>query len=117
MSAVLKGASLAPGALAPGEIITVLGTGVQSAPTGLQIGPDGKLVTTINGAQLLINGAAVPPLHVSPDQLNAIVPFETATSGNANVQVVSYGQPSAAWDVPLAPAASQKARATRLYFQ
>jgi uncharacterized protein (TIGR03437 family) len=105
MSAVLNAASLTPGPIAPGEIITVFGTGVQSAPIGLQIGADGKLATTLNSTQLLIDGAAAPLLYVSPNQLNAIVPFEAATSGKANVQVVSYGQPAAAWDVPLAPAA------------
>jgi len=105
MSAVLNAASLAPGPLAPGEIVTVLGTGVGSAPTGLQIGPDGKLATTLNGVQLLIDGAAAPLLYVSPDQLNAIVPFAAATSGNATIQVISNGQQAASWDVPLAPSA------------
>jgi uncharacterized protein (TIGR03437 family) len=105
MSAVLNGASLAPGAVTPGEIITVLGTGVGSAPAGLQIGSNGKLATTLNGVQLLIDGAAAPLLYASPDQLNAIVPFEAATSGNATIQVISNGQQSAPWDVPLAPSA------------
>ena len=53
--------------------------------------------------QLLIDGVSAPLLYVSPDQLNAIVPFETATGGKATIQVISYGQPAAAWDVPLAP--------------
>jgi uncharacterized protein (TIGR03437 family) len=105
VSAVLNAASLAPGAIAPGEIITVLGTGVGSAPAGLQIGSNGKLATTLNDVQLLIDGAAAPLLYASPDQLNAIVPFEAATGGNATIQVISNGQQSAPWDVPLAPSA------------
>jgi uncharacterized protein (TIGR03437 family) len=78
---------------------------VAARPSAYKLVLMARLATTLNGTQLLIDGAAAPLLYVSPDQVNAIVPFETATSGNANVQVVSYGQQGAAWDVPLAPSA------------
>jgi uncharacterized protein (TIGR03437 family) len=105
MAAVLNGASLTCGCLAPGEIITVLGTAIGPSPTGLEIGADGKLATTLNGTQLLINGIPVPLLYASTGQLNAIVPYEVATGGNATIQVMSEGQVSGIWEVPLSPAA------------
>jgi hypothetical protein len=94
MAAVLNGASLTCGCLAPGEIVTVLGTAIGPSPTGLEIGADGKLATTLNGTQLLINGIPVPLLYASTGQLNAIVPYEVATGGNATIQVMSEGQVS-----------------------
>lgn len=103
IGAVLNGASLAPAALAPGEIATVLGSAVGPYPTALEIGKDGKLATTLNGAQLLINGVAAPLLYGATGQLNAIVPYEVGTNGNVTVQVVTGSQPSASWQVPLAP--------------
>ncbi len=105
MAAVLNGASVTCGCLAPGEIITVLGTAIGPSPTGLEIGADGKLATTLNGTQLLINGIPVPLLYASTGQLNAIVPHEVATGGNATIQVMSEGQVSGIWEVPMSPAA------------
>ena len=105
MAAVLNGASVTCGCLAPGEIVTVLGTAIGPSPTGLEIGADGKLATTLNGTQLLINGIPVPLLYASTGQLNAIVPHEVATGGNATIQVMSEGQVSGIWEVPMSPAA------------
>ncbi|MGA3042459.1 MAG: IPT/TIG domain-containing protein [Bryobacteraceae bacterium] len=105
MAGVVNGASLAPGAIAPGEIVTVTGTAIGPYPTSLQIGASGKIATALNGAQLFVDGIAAPLLYASTGQLNAIVPYEIETSGNATVQVKVNGQMAASWDVPLAPSA------------
>ena len=101
---ILNAASQAPGQLAPGEIFTIFGLGIGPAPTGLQFDPSGKVATSLNGTQVTVNDIPAPLLYASPGQLNAIVPYETATSGVARIRV-AYGQVSGAWDVPLAGAA------------
>ncbi len=106
LSSVVNAASLAPAALAPGELISVFGTGFGTAPAGPQVGANGNLATTLNAVQLLVNGTAAPLIYSSPNQLNAIVTFETGITGVASIQVTVAGQPTAEWQVPLAPAAA-----------
>lgn len=85
---VVNGASFQGGPLAPGELISIFGTGLGPAqPAGLQTTPDGHSVTTtLAGTQVLINSTAVPLTYVSATQVNAIAPFEMA--GTATAQVV-----------------------------
>lgn len=102
-TAILNAASQTPGTMAPGEIFTIFGIGIGPAPAGLQFDASGKVATTLNGAQVTVNGIAAPLVYASPGQLNGIVPYEIATSGVARIRV-TYGQVSGAWDVPLAGA-------------
>ena len=101
---ILNAASQAPGQLAPGEIFTIFGLGIGPAPTGLQFDPSGKVATSLNRTQVMVNDIPAPLLYASPGQLNAIVPYETGISGIARIRVTSAGQVSGAWDVPLAGA-------------
>jgi uncharacterized protein (TIGR03437 family) len=103
-TAIVSAASQAPGQMAPGEIFTIFGLGIGPAPTGVQLDASGKVATSLNGTQVTVNDVAAPLVYASPGQLNAIVPYETATSGEARIRV-TYGQASGAWDVPLAGAA------------
>jgi uncharacterized protein (TIGR03437 family) len=105
LSAVVNAASATPGAIAPGEIIGIFGTGIGSAPTGLALDASGKVSTNIGGTQVLVNGVPTPLIYVSDTQVNAIVPYEVGTTGTASVQVVSSGVPSGVWNIPLAAAA------------
>lgn len=104
-TAILNAASQTPGPLAPGEVFTVFGLGIGPAPTGMQLDATGKVATTLAGAQVTVNDVAAPLVYASPGQLNAIVPYETGTSGLARVRLTLLGQMSGAWDVPLAGAA------------
>ena len=104
-TAILNAASQTPGPLAPGEIFTIFGLGIGPAPTGMQLDTAGKVATTLSGTQVMVNDVAAPLVYASPGQLNAIVPYETATNGVARVRVTLLGQASGAWDVPLAGAA------------
>jgi uncharacterized protein (TIGR03437 family) len=89
LSAIVNSASERPGAIAPGEIITLFGGGVGPLPT-----------------QVLINGAAARVIYASGSQVNAVVPFALGTSGTATVQVVSNGVASATWEVPVTSTAA-----------
>lgn len=104
LGSVLNAASLLPATLAPGEIITVFGTGLGGAPAGLGT-TETLLPFSLSGSQLLIGGKAAPLLFSSAGQINAIVPFDVGKIGTTTLQVVSSGVESEAWDIPLSPAA------------
>jgi uncharacterized protein (TIGR03437 family) len=66
---VANAASFTAGAIAPGEIISILGT------------------FTVTNPQVLVNGVQATVLAATPTQLNVIVPFGLDTSGPAKIQV------------------------------
>ncbi len=72
---IVNSGSFAPitNSAAPGELVTIFGTGLASTTTTAQTLP---LSTNLGGVQLTINGTAAPLLYVSPTQINAVVPFE-----------------------------------------
>ena len=105
MSAIVSSASATPGAIAPGEIVSIFGTGIGGAPAGPQLDASGKVATSPSQTQVLIGGVAEPLIYASGSQTNAIVPFEVGTTGVAKVHVISSGSASATWDAPLAPGA------------
>jgi uncharacterized protein (TIGR03437 family) len=106
LAAIASAASETSGPIAPGEIISIFGLGIGPAPTGFTLDAAGKVATNLNGTRVLINGVAAPLIYASVGQINAIVPYEVGVSGTASIQVVSNGNPSATWGVPLAESAS-----------
>ena len=89
--------SPATASFAPGELLTLFGSGLASATLTTQ----GGLVfpTTLGGVQVLINGIAAPIYYVSPTQISVIVPYAldpTATPAVplAQIQVVNGGSKS-----------------------
>ena len=105
MAAIVNSGSAIPGSISPGELITIFGFALGGAPTGLQIGADGKVATNLSGTQVLINGIAAPLIYSSSEQVNAIVPYGVGTSGMATVQLIEGGIQAGAWGVPLTPSA------------
>jgi uncharacterized protein (TIGR03437 family) len=65
--------------VAPGEIITIFGSGLGPA-TGADAVLDsaGRIATSLAGATLTFDGIPAPLLYVQANQINAIVPFEVA---------------------------------------
>ena len=105
LGAIVNAGSMRSGAIAPGEIIAVIGSGIGPAPTGLQLDSNGKVRTSLGDTQLLINGIPAPLTYASVGQLNAVVPYEVGTSGTATIQVVSNSLMSDTWEIPLAASA------------
>lgn len=105
MAHVVDGASFAPAAVAPGELISIFGMSLGAAPAGFTVDAKGNLPTTTGATQVLLNGKPAPLLYVSANQINAIVPYEVGASGTATIQVVSNGLPSATWGIPVAASA------------
>jgi uncharacterized protein (TIGR03437 family) len=105
LSSVVNAASATEGAIAPGEIISIFGTGIGPTPTGLTLDASGNVATNITGTQVLINGTLAPLIYASATQINAIVPYEAGTAGSASLQILSAGVPSGVWNLPLAASA------------
>jgi uncharacterized protein (TIGR03437 family) len=97
---VVNAASYAPitASLAPGELITLFGTGLTSVTIITQGGQNFQ--TNLGGVTVSINGIPCPIYYVdkdtSPQQIAVIVPFEVASNqtGLANIQVTNGGVPS-----------------------
>jgi uncharacterized protein (TIGR03437 family) len=92
---VVNAGSYAPitAPLAPGELITLFGTGL--APATLVSTGGLPFPTTLGGVQVLINNTPAPVYYVSKSQLSVIVPYGLAnaltTTGLAQVQVNNNG--------------------------
>jgi uncharacterized protein (TIGR03437 family) len=83
------------GLIAPGEIISIYGSGLGPA-TGVAATPaNGLLPTSLGGVQVLVNGAAIPLLYVSALQINAEIPspLTGVVNGTAVVQVMNNSVP------------------------
>lgn len=105
IATVVASGSMTAGPIAPGELITILGTGLANSPSFLQFNPNGKVAASLGGSQVLINGVAAPLIYASTGQLNAIVPYETASVGVASVQVLVNSLASGIWEPPAAASA------------
>jgi uncharacterized protein (TIGR03437 family) len=103
---VVNAASLAAGAVAPGEIVTIYGVGIgpTAAATGV-FDAAGLLATSLAGIEVRFGGVAAPLFYAQSNQINAQVPY-TATGGAAtHVETLLHGQPTGAADVTVEAAA------------
>jgi uncharacterized protein (TIGR03437 family) len=105
MTAVVASGSALAGAIAPGELISIFGSGIGGAPATLQLGPSHQVASSLSNTQVMINGIAAPLVYVSPDQINSIVPYEVAGSTQVTIQVVYGGGSGPSWSVPVVAAA------------
>jgi trimeric autotransporter adhesin len=100
-----SGASLQPGAVSPGEIVTIFGAGIGPATptTGTSFAPtaSGTVPTTLANVTVTFNNVAAPLIFVAPGQINAIVPYEVAGQTNVPVVVTNNGTTSATFTVPV----------------
>jgi len=90
---VVNAASFQPvtASLAPGEMITLFGTGLSSVTMSVQGGQ--TFPANLGGVSVSIDGIPCPVLYVSPGQLSVLVPYEVASNqtGLANIQATSNG--------------------------
>ncbi|MGB7720281.1 MAG: putative Ig domain-containing protein [Bryobacteraceae bacterium] len=96
---IVNAASWLP-ALAPGALIAIFGTNQAAANAQAQETP---LPTALGRTSVLIGGTAIPLLYVSPGQINAQIPYETAV-GPATLVVESNGVSSAPAKIQVAAA-------------
>jgi uncharacterized protein (TIGR03437 family) len=105
---ILNSASIASGAIAPGELIaikgTLLGPPNPASGTSFTVNAQGGLDSTLAGVQVLFDALAGIPTFVSANQINVIVPWEVAGRTSTSLTVLYQGVQSAA--IPLVVAAS-----------
>jgi uncharacterized protein (TIGR03437 family) len=102
---IRNAASFLAGAIAPGEIIEVSGTGLGPI-LGANFPWDKSVARTSLGAtRLLFDGVAAPLIAVEANRVRAIVPYEVAGSGATRMSVDSAGTMSDPLDIPVVNAA------------
>jgi uncharacterized protein (TIGR03437 family) len=87
---VLNAASLLPGPVAPGEIVTLLGSGI--GPRIAQQPAGSPSSTILGGTSVQFDGTPAPLLYAGPNQINTVVPFGVAGNSSAQMQITSQGQ-------------------------
>ena len=87
---ILNAASFAPitNSVAPGEFISIFGTGLASSPQQAQTFP---LPTNLGGVQVTVNGTPAPLTFVGPNQINLLIPYATPSNSFAKFQVNNNG--------------------------
>ena len=89
---VVNAASLSSGAVSPGEVVTIYGSGIgpQSGVAAL-IDPPNALATQLDGVEVLFDGVAAPLFYAQAGQINAQVPYGVAGNASTNIQVLYQG--------------------------
>jgi uncharacterized protein (TIGR03437 family) len=103
---VENGASFTAGAVAPGEIVLLVGSLLGPATqTAFHITQSGRLDTTLAGTQAFFNGFAAPLISTSAGRILAIVPYEVAGNSVVSVFVTNLGVRSNTIALPVADTA------------
>jgi uncharacterized protein (TIGR03437 family) len=101
---IINAASGASGSIAPGEIVSLFGTGIGPAtPAGLTLTAAGNVATTVGGVTVTFNGTPSPLTYVSATQINCVVPYEVIGSSSVLLQVSYNGVTSTATAVNVTP--------------
>jgi uncharacterized protein (TIGR03437 family) len=102
---VTNAASNLGGAIAPGELVIVAGSGLGPAQLVTAVtGSDGLYATQLAGTTVMVNGMPAPLVYTSATQVAAIVPDDVSV-GMAQVMVIYQGQASASFSVPVVTSA------------
>jgi uncharacterized protein (TIGR03437 family) len=80
---VVNSGSFAPATnpVAPGEIISIFGTGMSNSNVSAQTLP---LPTDLGGVSVTVNGTKIPLFYVSPTQITAMAPYGIAPASGVN---------------------------------
>ncbi len=107
VSAVANSASGASGAIAPGEMVTIYGSGL--GPTNgvsFTVDPNtGRVASSLASTQVFFGTLAAPVLYTSWGQVNTIVPYEVAGKSQIVMEVSYQGVKSAGTTLRVARAA------------
>jgi uncharacterized protein (TIGR03437 family) len=96
ITAIVNAATLQPGPIGPGEIISIFGTNAgPSTPQTFTLTAAGTVPTTLGGVTVTFNNVSAPLIYVSATQINAIVPYEVAGQTTVPVEVQFGGMTSA----------------------
>jgi uncharacterized protein (TIGR03437 family) len=102
---IVNSAGYAGDSVAPGEIVTIFGSGL--GPTTLanaQLDSQGYVSTSNSGTQVLFDGVAAPIIYTQAAQASVVVPYEVSGQTSTQVQVVYLGQTSNTITMPVSVA-------------
>lgn len=104
---VVHGATFLTGAIAPGELLAIFGTGIgPMTPAGLQTTPDGLFVTTVVAdTRVLFDDIPAPITFASNSQTNVVAPYGIAGRATVRAVIEHRGQRSAPVTLNVADAA------------
>ena len=103
VESVTNSASGAAGAIAPGELVTLKGTGL--GPAAAASFASTPVSSNLAGTQVLFGSTPAPILYVSAAQINVVVPWEVDGQTQVTVQVKSAAGTSAILNVQVTDAA------------
>jgi len=99
---VLNAASLVPGPVAPGEVITLIGSVIGPSIPDAATSVGG---TAPGGTSVLFDGTPAPILFAAKDQINAVVPYGIYGKANTSVAIILRQKTIAALSLTVARAA------------
>jgi uncharacterized protein (TIGR03437 family) len=88
--AVTNAADYLLGPVAPGEMVTIFGTGVGPAAGASMRVQSGVVTTTLAGTRVLFDGTPAPLLYVRSNQVNAVVPYGLWSNTSAAQMQIEY---------------------------
>lgn len=95
IAALTSAASFLAGAVAPGEIVTLFGSGIgPDIGTGPTLNSAGLVTTFLAGTRVLFDGQPSPMIFAQDGQVNAVVPHAVALRGSVQVWIEAQGQRS-----------------------
>jgi len=103
IAGVLNAGSLLSGPVAPGEIITLLGSGIGPSSAFQPSGP--ASATSLAGTSVWFDATAAPLLFAAPNQINLIVPFEVDGQNSTQLRITSQNQTVAVLSLAVSAAA------------
>lgn len=105
IGAVVNAASYAT-PIAPGQIVTLFGTGLGPEKlSNLELNASGLVADTVSETRVLFDGMPAPLIYVSAKQASAVVPYAAALNPAAHVQVEYRGHRSDPFEVAVAASA------------
>ena len=102
----VNAASLAAGPIAPGEILTIYGSGIgpqQGLPGALD--SSGLVANLLGGSEVHFDGVPAPLFYAQAGQINVQAPYTIAGQVTTYVEVIYQGQTVAASNLSVATAA------------
>ncbi|HTW65364.1 MAG TPA: putative Ig domain-containing protein [Bryobacteraceae bacterium] len=99
IGSVVNAASSAPGPIAPGEFVTIFGSGLGPATPVSATAGSATISPNLGGTQVFFGTNAAPILYTSAGQVNVIVPYELDNSSSTNLTVWYQGTASAGDDL------------------
>jgi uncharacterized protein (TIGR03437 family) len=88
---------------APGEILSIYGTGIgPDQPLPAQLDTDGNVTRNLGGVTVTFNGTPAPILYAAPGQINLVAPF-SLTPGTTHIELRRAGTLLLALDRAVTP--------------